>query len=572
MTKLARLIVETLASAGVERIWGVTGDSLNGFADALRHNGKIAFMHVRHEEAGAFAAGADAAVTGRLAVCAGSCGPGNLHLINGLYDCYRNHVPVLAIASHIPSTEIGLGYFQETHPTRLFQECSEFCELVTHPKQMPGVLHRALRTAIGGNTVSVIVLPGDVSLLDFDGDAPPFAAPTRPRIVPSEADTMRAADILNRSERVTILAGSGTAGAHDEVVALADALQAPIVHALRGKEHMEWDNPFDIGMTGLIGFSSGYHAMKDCDTLLMLGSDFPYRAFYPAHAEVIQVDRVAGALGKRVSLALGITADVREFAAAVRPKIAAGRSARFLEKARHHYATARRDLDALATPRAAGEPLHPQYVSSLVDEIAAEDAIFTVDVGTPTIWAARYLKTNGKRRLLGSFNHGSMANAMPQALGAQAAFKGRQVVSMSGDGGLSMLFGDLLTAVQLNLPIKIVALNNGTLGFVEMEQKAAGYLPENVTLVNPDFARVANAIGLLGIRVENSDDLRGALQRAFDHDGPALVDVVSNRQELSMPPTIEAQEVKGFGLYTLRAILNGRGDELVELMTSNVFR
>ncbi len=572
MTTISRFLVETLAGVGVERIWGVTGDSLNSFGDALHRNGKIAFMHVRHEEAGAFAAGADAAVTGRLAVCAGSCGPGNMHLINGLYDCYRNRVPVLAIASHIPSTEIGLGYFQETHPTQLFAECSDFCELVTKPEQMPGVLHRALRTAISGNTVSVIVLPGDVSLLPVAGAIPHFAPPARPRIVPAKDQLEQAASILNDSDRITILAGAGTAGAHDAVVALADALKAPIVHPLRGKEHMEWDNPFDVGMTGLIGFSSGYHAIRDCDTLLMLGTDFPYRHFYPEAARVIQVDRIGGQLGKRVSLTLGIEADVAEFAEAIPPLLRAERSAGFLEKARKHYAHARRELDDLATPRKAGEPLHPQYVSRMVDQLADDDAIFTVDVGTPTIWAARYLKTNGKRRLLGSFNHGSMANAMPQALGAQAAFPGRQVISMSGDGGIAMLFGDLMTTVQLKLPIKIVVLNNGTLGFVEMEQKAAGYLPENVSLRNPDFARVASAIGLLGIRVENSEDLEGALRQAFAHDGPALLDVVSNRQELSMPPAIEIEQAKGFALYTLQAILNGRGDELLELGRSNIFR
>lgn len=572
MTTISRLIVETLAAAGVERIWGVTGDSLNSFGDALHRNGKIAFMHVRHEEAGAFAAGADAAVTGRLAVCAGSCGPGNMHLINGLYDCYRNRVPVLAIASHIPSTEIGLGYFQETHPTQFFTECSDFCELVTKPGQMPGVLHRALRTAISGNTVAVIVLPGDVSLLPFDAAIPPFAPPARPRIVPTQDLLDQAAHILNASDRITILAGAGTAGAHDAVVALADALQAPIVHALRGKEHMEWDNPFDVGMTGLIGFSSGYHALRDCDTLLMLGTDFPYRHFYPERAQVIQVDRSGGQLGKRISLTLGIQADVAEFAAAIAPLLHPGRDTGFLEKARKHYLHARRDLDELATPRKPGEPLHPQFVSHLVNEIATDDAIFTVDVGTPTIWAARYLKTNGKRRLLGSFNHGSMANAMPQALGAQAAYPGRQVISMSGDGGLSMLFGDLMTAMQLQLPIKIVVLNNGTLGFVEMEQKAAGYLPENVVLNNPDFAKVAAAIGLMGIRIESSEDLEGGLRQAFAHDGPALVDVVSNRQELAMPPALGIEQAKGFALYSLDAILNGRGDELVQLGRSNIFR
>lgn len=572
MTTLAKLIVETLVAAGVERIWGVTGDSLNAIDDALRRNGAIDFMHMRHEEAGAFAAGAEAAVTGKLAVCAGSCGPGNMHLINGLYDCYRNRVPVLAIASHIPSTEIGLGYFQETHPTHLFAECSGFCELISTPKQMPGVLHRALRTAVGKNTVSVIVIPGDVSLLEFDGDTPAFVPPTRPRIVPVDEDVARAAKILNGSERITILAGAGTAGSHDEVVALADALQAPIVHAFRGKEHMEWNNPFDVGMTGFIGFSSGYHALKSCDTLLMLGTDFPYRDFYPVAAKVIQVDREPGALGKRTNLALGIEAEVHEFIQAVQPLIAKDRESAFLDKAREHYAKTRKDLDDLAKPREAGKPLHPQYVYKLVNEIAAEDAVFTVDVGTPAIWTARYLSTNGKRRIIGSFNHGSMANAMPQALGAQAAFKGRQVVSLSGDGGLAMMFGELMTAIQLKLPIKIVVLNNGTLGFVELEQKAGGYLPNNVALQNPNFAEVANAIGLLGIRVESSSDLESALRKAFAHKGPALVDVVANRQELSMPPTIKAQQVTGFSLYTLRAILNGRGDEIVELVSSNLFR
>ncbi|NIZ14443.1 ubiquinone-dependent pyruvate dehydrogenase [Phaeobacter sp. HF9A] len=572
MTTLAKLLVETLASAGVTRIWGVTGDSLNAIDGALRENGKIEFMHVRNEEAGAFATGAEAAVTGDLAVCAGSCGPGNLHLINGLYDCYRNRVPVLAIASHIPSTEIGLGYFQETHPTKIFEECSEFCELVTSPEQMPGVLHRALRTAIGRNTVAVIVIPGDVSMLEFDGDTPAFVPPSPVRRVPGDSDVAAAAELLNGSQNVTILAGAGTAGAHDEVVALAEALQAPIVHAFRGKEFMEWDNPFDVGMTGLIGFSSGYHALKECDTLLMLGTDFPYRNFYPKGAKVIQVDRDPGALGKRVALTMGIEADVVEFARMITPQIDAGRPHDFLDKARRHYVNARRDLDDLATPAKSGKPLHPQYVYSVVNEVAAEDAVFTVDVGTPAIWSARYLKTNGKRRIIGSFNHGSMANAMPQALGAQAAFPERQVVSMSGDGGVAMLFGELLTAVQLNLPVKIVVLNNGTLGFVELEQKTGGYLPENVALKNPNVAEVARAIGMFGVRVEDSGELKGALEEAFAHDGPALIDVVSNRYELAMPPAIEAKQGVGFSLYGMRAILNGRGDEILELAKSNLFR
>jgi pyruvate dehydrogenase (quinone) len=568
---IAELLVQTLADAGVERIWGVTGDSLNAVNWQLHKDGRIAFMHVRHEEAGAFAAGADAAATGKLAVCAGSCGPGNLHLINGLFDCHRNHVPVLAIASHIPSSEIGLGYFQETHPTELFRECSHFCEMVTNPKQMPELLHRAMRTAIGQRGVAVLVLPGDVSLLEVEGSAPAFAPPSAAPLAPAPEDVARAAEILTAAGRVTILAGSGCAGAHDALVTLADRLAAPIVHAFRGKEHVEWDNPFDVGMTGLIGLSSGYHALKECDALLMLGTDFPYRNFYPKDAKVIQVDRDPGALGRRLPLDLAIVADVGRFAADLTASIAEGRSRSFLDKARRHYASARAGLDELAQPRKAGKPLHPQYVAATLDRIAADDAIFTADVGTPVIWAARYLHMNGRRRLLGSFNHGSMANAMPQALGAQAAFPGRQVISLSGDGGLAMLLGELLTTVQLKLPIKIVVINNGTLGFVEMEMKASGFPGTNVSLQNPNFAEVARTIGLHGIRVEDSDALEPALLEAFAHDGPALIDVVTARHEVSIPPTIEVAQAKGFSLYMLRAIMSGRGDEIVELATTNLF-
>jgi pyruvate dehydrogenase (quinone) len=566
---IAELLVRTLGDAGVQRVWGVTGDSLNAVNWHLSKDGRIAFMHVRHEEAAAFAAGADGAVTGRLAVCAGSCGPGNLHLINGLFDCHRNHVPVLAIASHIPTSEIGLGYFQETHPTDLFRECSYFCEMVTNPRQMPELLHRAMRVAIGQRGVAVLVLPGDVSLLEVEGVAPVFVPPTAANLTPAPSDISRAAEILNGAGRVTILAGSGCAGAHDALVTLADRLAAPVVHAFRGKEHVEWDNPFDVGMTGLIGFSSGYHAMKECDALLMLGTDFPYRNFYPKGAKVIQVDHDPGALGRRVPMDLPIVADAGQFALALAASIEEGRSRVFLDNARRHYAAARRGLDELAQSRQAGQPLHPQFVAATLNKLAADDAIFTADVGTPVIWAARYIQTNGRRRLLGSFNHGSMANAMPQALGAQAAFPERQVVSISGDGGLAMLMGELLTAVQFKLPIKIVVINNGTLGFVEMEMKASGYPGNNVELVNPNFAEVARAIGFHGIRVESSEALEPALIEALGYGGPALVDVVTARHEISIPPAIEAAQAKGFSLYMLRAILSGRGDEVVELATTN---
>ncbi|KTB59658.1 ubiquinone-dependent pyruvate dehydrogenase [Pseudomonas allii] len=569
---LAQQLATTLEQAGIKRIWGLTGDSLNGLTDALRTMDSIEWMHVRHEEVAAFAAGAEAAATGELTVCAGSCGPGNLHLINGLFDCHRNHVPVLAIAAQIPSSEIGLNYFQETHPQELFKECSHFIELVTNPEQMPQVLHRAMRSAILNRGVAVVVIPGDVSLLEVEDKLKPWPTLHAPRTLPAEQDLQRLTDILESSRKVTLLCGSGCAGAHDQVVTLADALGAPVVHALRGKEHVEWDNPFDVGMTGLIGFSSGYHAMLDCDTLIMLGTDFPYRQFYPTDAKIIQVDRNPQALGRRATLDLGIAADVSETIGALLPRLTRKTDRSFLETSLKHYEKARQGLDDLAQPSKANRPIHPQYVARLLSELADDDAIFTADVGSPTVWAARYLKMNGKRRLIGSFNHGSMANAMPQAIGAQAAFPGRQVISMSGDGGFAMLMGDFISLAQLNLPVKVIVFDNSSLGFVAMEMKAAGYLDAGTELKNPDFAAMSNAMGILGIRVEQSEDLEPALRRALAHDGPVLVDVVTATQELVMPPTIKLEQAKGFSLYMLKAVMSGRGDEVIELARTNWLR
>ncbi|MFL1493975.1 ubiquinone-dependent pyruvate dehydrogenase [Pseudomonas antarctica] len=569
---LAQQLATTLEQAGIKRIWGLTGDSLNGLTDALRTMDSIEWMHVRHEEVAAFAAGAEAAATGELTVCAGSCGPGNLHLINGLFDCHRNHVPVLAIAAQIPSSEIGLNYFQETHPQELFKECSHFIELVTNPEQMPHVLHRAMRSAILNRGVAVVVIPGDVSLLEVEDKLKPWPALHAPRTLPAEQDLQHLTEILQSSEKVTLLCGSGCAGAHDQVVALADALGAPVVHALRGKEHVEWDNPFDVGMTGLIGFSSGYHAMLNCDTLIMLGTDFPYRQFYPTDAKIIQVDRNPQALGRRATLDLGIAADVSETLDALLPRLTRKTDRSFLETSLKHYEKARQGLDDLAEPSKADRPIHPQYVARLLSELADDDAIFTADVGSPTVWAARYLKMNGKRRLIGSFNHGSMANAMPQAIGAQAAFPGRQVISMSGDGGFAMLMGDFISLAQLKLPVKVIVFDNSSLGFVAMEMKAAGYLDTGTELKNPDFAAMSNAMGILGIRVEQSEDLEPALRRALAHDGPVLVDVVTATQELVMPPSIKLEQAKGFSLYMLKAVMSGRGDEVIELARTNWLR
>jgi pyruvate dehydrogenase (quinone) len=573
MPTVAESLVKTLAAAGVRRIYGIAGDSLNGITDAIRREKAIEWVHVRHEEVAAFAAGADAHVTGELAVCAGSCGPGNLHLINGLFDCHRSSVPVLAIAAHIPSSEIGSDYFQETHPEFLFQGCSYYCQLVSTPAQMPRALETAMTHAIARRGVAVIVMSGDVALQSAEHlSAAPYQKPARPFVRPADRELDRLAELLNDSNRVTLLCGSGCAGAHAELLKLGETLKAPMVHALRGKEYVEHDNPYDVGMTGLIGFSSGYYAMLGCDVLLMLGTDFPYRQFYPTDAKIVQVDIRGEKLGNRAPLTMGLVGDVQSTIAALLPRLRQKSDRSFLDQALRHYQDSRKELDELAVGRAGHSPIHPQYLTKLLSDAAAEDAIFTCDVGTPSIWAARYLKMNGKRRLLGSFNHGSMANAMPQAIGAQAALPGRQVISLSGDGGFTMLMGDLLTLTQMELPIKVVVFHNAKLSFVDLEMKAAGYLPTGVDLKNPDFAKMAEAIGILGIRVEDPADLEQAISRALTYQGPALLDVITNPQELAMPPKTTFEQAYGFGLFMLKAVLSGRGGELVELAKTNIFR
>jgi pyruvate dehydrogenase (quinone) len=571
--KVADLLVDVLAEAGVRRIYGVVGDSLNGITDSIRVKNNLEWVHVRHEEAGAFAAGAEAHLTGTLAVCAGSCGPGNLHLINGLYDCQRNRVPVLAIAAHIPSPEIGSGYFQETDPKHLFAQCSHYCELVSDPAQMPRVLEIAIQTAISKRGVSVIVLPGDVALKDAVAATPRvrFHEP-KSHVCPSDEELNALAELLNRSEKITILGGAGCAGAHAELIEVAGKLQAPIVHALRGKEFIEYDNPFDVGMTGLLGFSSGYHAMMNSEVLLMLGTDFPYRDFYPKDATIVQIDVRGEQLGRRSKLDFGFIGDIQTTLRALLPKLEQSQYQQHLNDSLEHYRKTRKGLDDLATGDSNKTPIHPQYVARVIDKLAADDAIFSCDVGTPTIWAARYLTMNGKRRLLGSFNHGSMANALPDAIGAQAAYPGRQVISMSGDGGFSMLMGDILTLKQNKLPAKVIIFKNESLAFVELEQKASGFLEFATDLQSPDFAKISEGAGLLGLTVRTPDQVEPMIAQALKHNGPAVVEVFVARQELAMPPTITLEQAKGFSLFMLKAVLNGRGDEIIDLARVNLLR
>jgi pyruvate dehydrogenase (quinone) len=571
--RVADLLTEVLADAGVKRIYGVSGDSLNGIADSIRQRGDIQWVHVRHEETAAFAAGADAHVSGTLAVCAGSSGPGNLHLINGLYDCYRSRVPVLAITAQIPSGEIGSGYFQETHPEQIFAQCSDYCELVSHPEQMPRVLEIAIQTALSRRSVSVIALPGDVALKNAIEQGPRlrFSEP-RPTVCPSDDELNILADLLIRARKITILGGAGCAGAHDELIEVAGKLNSPIVHAMRGKEFIEYDNPFDVGMTGLLGFSSGYYAMMNCDLLLMIGTDFPYQQFFPKDATIVQIDVRGEQLGRRTKVDFGFVGDAKTTLRALLPRLKQNQHDAHLKESLEHYQKARKSRDDLATGNSNNKPIHPQHVARVIDQLAAEDAIFTCDVGTPTIWAARYLTMNGKRRILGSFTHGSMANALPQAIGAQVSQPSRQVISMSGDGGLAMLMGDLLTLRQHQLPVKLIVFRNDSLAFVELEMKAAGILDFATDLHNPDFTKIAEGAGLLGLKAETPDQVEPTIAQALKYEGPALVEVPVSRQELSMPPTVSLEQAKGFSLFMLKAVLSGRGDEIIDLARVNLLR
>ncbi|MCF2573389.1 ubiquinone-dependent pyruvate dehydrogenase [Brevibacterium sp. UCMA 11754] len=567
MPTVAGNIVDTLVASGVKRVYGIPGDSLNGFTDALRVNPQLEWVHVRHEEAASFAASGEAALTGELAVCAGSCGPGNLHLINGLYDAQRSRVPVLAIAAHIPSDEIGSNYFQETHPTELFRECSVYVEHVATAEQMPRLLRIAMREAIEKRGVAVLVIPGDVGLTDISAAAEVVRS-YAPRVIPAESQLEAAAKALNKSKKVTILAGAGTQGAHDELIAIAAKLQAPIVHSLRGKEFIEYDNPYDVGMTGLLGFSSGYHALKDCDTLLMLGTDLPYQQFYPEDATVIQADVRGSQIGRRTRVDIGLVGTVADTVGELLPLIKPSRSSSHLKSMTKHYGKTRKDLDELATP--SKRTIHPQYLTRLIDEMADDDAVFVPDVGSPVVWAARYLTMNGRRRLIGSFSHGSMANALSQSVGVQASHPDRQTIALAGDGGLAMLLGELITLTQNKLPVKTVVYNNSSLNFVELEMKAAGFVTFGTELSNPDFSTIAEAVGIKGFRVEKSKDLPKVVKEFLAYDGAAVLDVVTERQELSMPPTITAEQAKGFALYAVRTVLSGKGDELIDLARTNI--
>ncbi len=571
MANAAEVFVGTLVKAGVKRVYGVAGDSLNGITDAIRAADGIDWMMVRHEEVAAFAAGAEAAMTGELTVCAGSCGPGNLHLINGLHDCQRSRVPVLAIAAQVPSTEIGSTYFQETKPEQLFLTCSDYCEVVSQVEQIPRVLAIAMRTAIARRRVAVVVIPGDVLTRECKSAAIELGiGGPAGSVVPPASAIEAAAEILNATKKVTILAGAGCADAREEVLAVAELLQAPMVVPLRGKEFLEYDNPYFVGLNGLIGMTSGHRAVMECDTLLMLGTDFPYSQFYPDDAKVIQVDIRGEQIGRRTKVDVGLIGDVKGTLKALTPLLQGKKSAH-LEDAVKAFTKVRKELDERAVVGTEGV-VHPQYLTACISEAAAGDAVFLCDVGTPTTWSARYLKMGGGRRLLGSFNHGTMANALPQAIGVQASHPGRQVVTLSGDGGLSMLMGELVTLRQLKLPVKVVVFNNGALGFVEQEMKAAGIDMYGTEFVETNFAKIAEGVGIKAWRVDKPEDVKGALAEAFAFDGAALIDVKVARQELSLPPMITAAQAVGFNLYMVKAMLHGNGTDVLDMAKTNLWR
>lgn len=572
---VAEQLVSQLIDAGVHRVYGIVGDSLNPVVDAIRKSGGskkggIDWVHVRHEEAAAFAAAAEAQLTGKLAVCAGSCGPGNLHLINGLYDAQRSAAPVLAIASHIPSVQIGQMYFQETHPDRLFNECSVYNEMISSAEQAPRVVNAAIRYAVELSGVSVISLPGDVSDLKATSPSPKYVPSRRPVLSPNEEDVRQLADVLNRAKKVAIFAGAGVEGAHDEVIELADVLKAPIGHTLRGKDFIQYDNPFDVGMTGLLGYGAAAEGMNDADVLIMLGTDFPYDQFLP-NTFTVQVENHPEKLGRRTDISLPIHSDVKPLITALLPLLDRDRSDAFLKaKIKKHSKIMHSPVGAYTRNAEHMKPIHPEYAAHILNEVASKDAIFTADTGMCNVWTARYIDPLGTRRLIGSFLHGSMANALPHAIGAQVAFPNRQVISVSGDGGLSMLLGELVTARMYDLPVKVVVFNNSTLGMVKLEMLVNG-LPDYGTDVHDvNYAEVASAIGFHGERVTEPSRLRGALQEAFAYNGPALIEVMTDPNALSLPPEIRSGQVIGFATAMSKIVLNRGAGEAVAMATSNM--
>ncbi|MBD1392620.1 thiamine pyrophosphate-dependent enzyme [Mucilaginibacter glaciei] len=570
MANIADQMVQMLVNAGIKRIYAVTGDSLNEVNDAVRREGSIQWVHVRHEEAGAYAAGAEAQVTGQLACCAGSSGPGHVHLINGLYDAHRSGAPVIAIASTIPSFEYGTEYFQETNTIKLFDDCSYYNQVATTPKQFPRMLQAGIQAAIHRKGVAVVGVPGDLTSVDT---AEILTSTVNynpiPVIKPNDEDLAKLAGMLNQHKKITLFCGIGCADAHDEIVALSKLLNAPVGYSFRAKMDIQYDNPNEVGMTGLLGLPSAYHSMQESDLLVLLGTDFPYTPFMPSNCTIVQVDIKPERIGRRAKVAVGLCGTVKDTLTALMPMVQQHDDYSFLKAQLDFYAEVKKNMHTYVADTGKKENIHPEFVASLIDELATDDAIFTVDTGMSCVWGARYINATGKRKMIGSFNHGSMANAMPQAIGAALAMPGRQVIALCGDGGLSMLLGDLATITQYKLPIKIIVFNNRSLGMVKLEMEVAGLPDWQTDMHNPDFAMVAQAMGMKGITVTDPDEAKQALREALMYNGPALVNIFTDPNALAMPPKVELGQVKGMALSMTKMMLNGRMDEVVYTIKAN---
>lgn len=568
---VAEQLVDTLEKAGVKRIYAVTGDSLNEVNEAVRKSGKIKWIHVRHEETGAFAAASEAQLNGELACCAGSSGPGHVHLINGLYDAQRSGAPVLAIASTLPTHEFGTEYFQETNTIKLFEDCSYYNQVATTPEQFPRMLQGAIQAALSFRGVGVIGLPGDLtSKTATSGESSQQPFPTKQRVCPSAEEIDALADLLNKAEKVTIFCGIGAKDAHKELVELSLRLNAPVAYSFKSKMEIQYDNPNEVGMTGLLGMPSGYYSMHEAEVLLLLGTDFPYEAFMPQNNTIVQVDIKANRLGRRAKIKMGLCGDVKDTLQELLPLVRQKTNDSFLREQLAHYDKVKRNLRSTAEVKGKDEKIHPEYVISLIDELASKDAVFTVDTGMTCVWGARYLQVTGKRKMLGSFNHGSMANAMPQAIGAALAYPGRQAVALCGDGGLSMMLGDLATIVQYKLPVKLIVFNNRSLGMVKLEMEVAGLPDWQTTMLNPDFARVALSMGMAGYNVSNPDDVLPTLTKAFASDGPVLVNIMTDPNALAMPPKIEFTQMLGFAQTMYKLLMEGRSKEVMDTIDTNL--
>jgi pyruvate dehydrogenase (quinone) len=562
-------LVETLVDAGIQRIYAVTGDSLNYVNAAVHRNGKIKWIHVRHEETAAYAAGAEAQLKG-LACCAGSSGPGHVHLINGLYDAHRSSASVVAIASTIPTKEFGMNYFQETNTIKLFDDCSCYNQIATTPEQLPRMLQAALQQAVHKRGVAVIGLPGDITNLPaVDAETTTRLFRNQPIVRPSSDELFQLAELLNMHKKITVFCGLGAVEAHTEIIQLASKLKAPVAYSYKGKMAIQYDNPYEVGLTGLLGIPSAYQSMHECELLVLLGTDFPYTPFMPVKNKIVQIDIKPESLGRRAKLDLGLCGDIKDTLQALMPMIEMKEDTTFLDKQLAFYNEVKKNLLIYVKDTGKLNAIHPEFVVSVINELAAKDAIFTVDTGMCCVWAARYIDGTGERKMLGSFNHGSMANAMPQAIGAALSCPDKQVIAFCGDGGLSMTLGDLMTIVQYRLPIKIIVFNNRSLGMVKLEMEVAGIPDLETEMLNPDFEEIAKAMGMPGITISDPDEVKSVLEKAFLQEGPLLIDIQTDPNALAMPPKMEFDQMKGFALYMGKMMLSGRMDEVFNIISSN---